>query len=311
MSKIITITFSPCIDKSSTVKTLVPEKKLKCSAPKSEPGGGGINIARVLKKLGTETLAVFPLGGYSGKIFNALLQKENVPSIIIEAQQETRENFVIRDESTGLQFRFGMPAPELSEKEWKACLEAIDNLEDIDFIIASGSLPPGVPDTIFDHLAEISKKKTAKLIVDTSGPALKNVITKQVFMFKPNLAEMAYLSGKKTMAVSEAEIAAKKILALGYCEIIVVSLGEKGALLVTKDQSFTAKPPNVLVKSTIGAGDSMVAGIIHSLSLGNDLKRSLCFGVACGTAATMNDGTELCRKEDVESIFKMIYNNSI
>lgn len=311
MSKIITITFSPSIDKSATVKALVPEKKLKCNTLKSEPGGGGINIARVLKKLGTETLAIFPSGGYNGKFFNALLQKENVPSIIIETQHETRENFVIRDKSTGLQFRFNMPAGKLLEKEWKACLKAVDSLEDIDFIIASGSLPPGVPITIFDQLAEISQKKSAKFIVDTSGPALKNMMTNHVFMLKPNLAELAYLCGKKTIAASQAEMAAKKILALSHCEIIVVSLGAQGALLVTKNQSFAVKPPVVLVKSTVGAGDSMVAGIAHSLANGKDLKKSLCFGVACGTAATMNDGTGLCRKEDAESIFKIIYNSAI
>ncbi|GEP51080.1 phosphofructokinase [Flavobacterium noncentrifugens] len=306
MPKIVTVTFSPSIDKSTTVKMLIPEKKLKCSTPKSEPGGGGINVARVLKKLGTDAIAVFPSGGYTGKFFNQLLEKENVPSVIIPSQQETRENFVIRDESTGQQFRFGMPANELSETEWKACLEAVENIEGIDFIIASGSLPPGVPVSIFGKLAEISKRKKAKFIVDTSGPALKKAMAHEIFMLKSNLSELAYLSGTKKMPVSEAEQAARKILTTGHCQIIVVSLGEQGAILVTRNQVFRAKAPKIITKSTVGAGDSMLAGIVHALANGKSLKASLQFGISCGTAATMNYGTELCHVEDAESLFKTI-----
>ena len=308
MSKIITITFSPSVDKSTMISALEPEKKLKCSTPKLEPGGGGINIARVLKKLGTEAIAVFPSGGYNGSLFNELLEKENVPSIIVKVQHETRENFVVQDKSTRKQFRFVMPANELSEKECNACLEAIKNINDIDFIIASGSLPPGIPIKILEQLAEISKIKKAKFVVDTSGPALKNVMANEVFMLKPNLAELAYLSGRKSLVASDAEPAAKRIIALGNCEIILVSLGAQGALLVTKNQSFTVKPPAVLVKSTVGAGDSMLAGMVYALSKGNNLKTSLEFSVACGTAATMNYGTSLCHKKDVESLFKEISN---
>lgn len=309
MCKIITITFSPCIDKSATVKSLVPEKKLQCSKLKSEPGGGGINIARVLNKFGMETLAVFPSGGCNGKIFNALLEKQNVPSIIIDAQHETRENLVIVDQSAGQQFRFSMPASELSEKECKACLKAIENIKDIDYIIASGSLPKTISAKVIRPLAALSRKKGAKFIVDTSGPALKSVLKNDLFMLKPNLAELAFLSDRKTIPVSQAEKAAKKIISLGHCETIVVSLGAKGAVLVTKTQSYRAVPPKIPVKSTIGAGDSMVAGMVYALAKGNSLEKSLCFGVACGAAATMNEGTALCSKKDAQTIFKIIRNN--
>jgi 6-phosphofructokinase 2 len=308
MSKIITLTLSPSVDKSTMIDSLEPEKKLKCTTPKLEPGGGGINIARVLKELKTDAIAVFPSGGNMGKLFNELLEKEKVPALIINTKHETRENFVVQDKSTGQQFRFVMPANKLAKSEWNACLEAIKNIDDISFIVVSGSLPPGVPLTILEELAEISKRKKAKFIVDTSGPALKNIMTSDVFLLKPNLTELAYLSGRKTMTASDAEQAAKDILALGKCEIMIISLGSQGALLVTKNQSFTVKPPTVLVKSTVGAGDSMVAGIVHALSTGMNLKNALEFSVACGTAATMNYGTSLCHKKDVESLFKEISN---
>src|SRR5262245_43167445 len=143
MSAIVTITFSPCIDKSTSVPSLIAEKKLKCAAPKLEPGGGGINVARAIKKLGGKATAIFPSGGYTGKYFNHLMEKEEVPSIIIETASETRENIIVLDESTNNQYRFGMPGTELSDEEWGKCLTALNELDGADYIIASGSLPPG------------------------------------------------------------------------------------------------------------------------------------------------------------------------
>src|SRR5688572_20349598 len=121
MASIITITFSPCIDKSTSVPSLVPEKKLKCATPKLEPGGGGINVARAIIKLGGNATAVFPSGGYTGKYFNHLMKEEKVPSIIIESANETRENIIVLDESSNSQYRFGMPGTGLKESEWRQC----------------------------------------------------------------------------------------------------------------------------------------------------------------------------------------------
>src|SRR5262245_17679961 len=149
MPKIITLTLSPCIDKSTTVPKMEPEKKLRCSAPKLDPGGGGINVARAINKLGGEAVAVYPAGGYPGKYFNALLAKEGVPAVIIETKNETRENFIVFDEALNKQYRFGLPGTELLQQEWEACLDTVKKLEGVEFVVASGSLPPGVPPTIF------------------------------------------------------------------------------------------------------------------------------------------------------------------
>ena len=171
MSKIITITFSPCIDKSTSVPFIIPEKKLRCTAPKLEPGGGGINVARAIRKLGGEAIAIFPSGGYTGKFFNHLLENENIASVIIETTNETRENIIVLDESINNQYRFGMPGTELSEHEWKQCLQAVEEINNVEFIIASGSLPPGVPLDIYAQLAKIARYKHTRFIVDTSGEA--------------------------------------------------------------------------------------------------------------------------------------------
>lgn len=306
MSTIITITFSPSIDKSTSVTSLISDKKMRCTSPKLEPGGGGINVARVIKRLGGEVTAVFPSGGYTGMFFNHLLENEKVPFVSIQTKNETRENFVILDESTNKQFRFGMPNNEILEKEWNDCLKAIENHQNVDFIIASGSLPPGIPLDIYTELSKMAKLKTAKFIVDTSGEALKNAVDEGVYLLKPNLEELRFLLQIEDLKPENIEFAAKAFIKQNYIEIIVVSLGANGAMLITKNETHTLKPPKVKVKSTVGAGDSMVAGIVFGLSNNLSLQECLQYGIACGTATTMNLGSALCDKRDVEKLLKLL-----
>ena len=306
MSTIVTVTFSPCIDKTTSIKVLVPDKKLQCSPPKLEPGGGGINVARAIKKLGGNAVAIFPSGGYTGKYFNHLLEEANIEAIIIEVQNETRENIIVLDEAENAQYRFGMPGTDLSEEEWMQCLKAVVAIKDISFIVASGSLPPGVPLNVFAQLAKIAKSKDAKFIVDTSGEALREAVNEGVYLLKPNLSELCFLSGKVHLLQHEIEAAAKEIIAAGKCEVIVISMGEEGAMLVTTDVVKIIKPPSVIRKSTVGAGDSMVAGIVYYLSKQKNIIDAVKYGVACGTAATMNTGTELCTLKDAEEIYSVM-----
>lgn len=306
MPKIITLTFSPCIDKTTSVPELISEKKLKCSSPTLEPGGGGINVARAIKKLGGEAIAVYPAGGYTGKYFNALLATENVSSVIIESKNETRENIIVVDESKNLQYRFGMPGTELSANEWQQCLHAIEKESDIEFIVASGSLPPGVPLDIYAKLAVMAKIKNAKLVVDTSGEALKHAVKEGVYLLKPNLGELASLVGVNKIEIREVVKFSRELIQKGSCEVIVVSMGEYGAMLIAKDEDHHVIPPRVERKSTVGAGDSMVAGLVLSLANKKSFSEVLKYAVACGTAATMNAGTELCKKEDVETILSLM-----
>jgi 6-phosphofructokinase 2 len=306
MSKIVTITFSPCIDKSTAIPLLLPEKKLKCSVPKLEPGGGGINVARAIKKLGAEAIAIFPSGGYTGKFFNHLMEKEKITSVIIETGNETRENIIVLDESTNNQYRFGMPGTELKENEWQQCLKAVEKINNTEYIVASGSLPPGVPLNIYAQLAKIATQKNAKFMVDTSGEALKQAMAEGVYLLKPNLGELSSLAGKKELQLHEVKDIAREIIAKGKCVAMVVSMGAAGAMLVTHNIAETITPPPVHRISTVGAGDSMLAGILFYLAAGKTMIEAARYGVACGTAATMNAGTELCRKEDAEKLYKSI-----
>ncbi len=310
MPAIITVTFNPAIDKSTSVPVLIPEKKLKCALPVYEPGGGGINVARAIKKLGGEATAIYLAGGCTGKTFTQLLTDESVDSIVTATKESTRENLIVLDTASNLQYRFGMPGQEISEPEWQQCLQSIEQITDVEYIVASGSLSPGIPTDIFARIALIARKKNARLIVDTSGEALKEAVAAGVYLIKPNLGELSMLLGKEELNIELVDDTAKEVIEKGNCEVVVVSMGSAGAMLVTKELALQIMPPAVKRKSTVGAGDSMVAGIVLSLTRNKSLTEAVQYGVACGTAATMNSGTELCRKEDAEHLYKLIQNKA-
>ena len=306
MSRIVTLTFSACIDKSTSVAALAPDIKMNCTSVTLEPGGGGINVARALSKLGTKAKAMYISGGCNGKEFEQLMAQENIPSIIIAGAHETRENIIIVDEANGKQYRFGMPMTALREKEYQQFLSELEAIKDLSYIIVSGSVPPGVPLSIFTEIANFAHQIKARLIVDTKGDALKKAVEAGVFLIKPNLGELSALVGKRELEVDEVKDVARSLIKSGKCEVVVVSMGAEGALLVTASITKQIKPPNVKRISTVGAGDSMVAGIVYALAQGSELTEAVQYGVACGTAATLNPGTELCRKEDVLSLLPKV-----
>jgi 6-phosphofructokinase 2 len=309
MPKIITITFNPTIDKSTSVGGLAPEKKLRCSAPKFEPGGGGINVARVIRRLGGEVLAIYPSGGYSGRFLNELMETEGVPIETVPIKQHTRENLIVLDTSTNQQYRFGMPGPSLEEPEWQACLRMVEK-QNASFIVASGSLPSGVPPDIYARIACIARKQGARFIVDTSGEALKQAVKEGVYLLKPNLGELSSLVGREEINAEYVDDVAREVIGTGGCQVVVASMGQAGAMLVTKDQVVPLIPPTVKKKSTVGAGDSMVAGMVHALSRNWPIEEAARYGVACGTAATMNAGTELSHPDDVEKLYRVMKRGS-
>lgn len=286
------------------VPKMISEKKLLCTGTKVEPGGGGINVSRAIYKLGGESEAIFLSGGFTGKHFEALMADENIHSVALTIKGDTRENFVVLDTTSHLQYRFGMKGPLISEEEWNQVLSYIQNEPAIDYIVASGSLPPGVPVDFFGRLAILASQNNAKLIVDTSGGALQQTVKEGVYLIKPNLGELSYLYGKESLADDEIVIAARSIIEKGGCEIMVVSTGAEGAMLITKDLHLQVKPPKVTIMSTVGAGDSMVGAMVLALSKDWQLNDVLRYGIAAGTAATLNPGTELCKKDDTERIFK-------
>lgn len=304
--KIITITFSPCIDKTTSVQDFIPEKKLRCAQPVYEAGGGGINVSRAISKLGGTSIAIYPSGGCTGALFDRLLAKDKVPSKVVRAINETRENFIVVERSSGEQYRFGIPGSPLTEDEWKELIKNLEEENEVNYIVASGSLPPGVPVDIYAKIAAIAKSKNAKFIVDTSGEALRNAINEGVYLVKPNLNELGSLTGKPVASTAQIIEAAQQIIQEKKCSVVVVSMGGAGAVFVAENRAEKIPVPKVEVKSTVGAGDSMVAGIVLYVSRGASMYEAVQYGLACGTAATMNPGTELCKKEDADKLFNQI-----
>ena len=304
MGSIVTITPNPAIDATAAVDRVVPEQKLRCGSPRFDPGGGGINVARVIHRLGGDATAVFFSGGPTGELLRQLLERDGVPSRAMPCAQWTRENITIVEESSGHQFRFGMPGPEVTPAEWNCLLALVRDWEPTPrFVVASGSLPPGVPADGFAHLARIVKERGTRLVLDTSGAALVNGVGAGIYLVKPNLRELAELFGAKLLHEAEVKAAASSIIRRGWSEVVVVSLGAAGALLVTASGCERILAPIVPTRSRVGAGDSMVGGIVLALERGASLYEAVRFGAAAGAAAVMQPGTELCHRTDVERLF--------
>jgi 6-phosphofructokinase 2 len=304
---IITFTTNPAIDKNSSVEHVVAERKLYCKPPHFEPGGGSINVARAIQKLGGESKLVYTAGGYTGDRLNALLQEEGIIRQVIPIEGMTRESLIVLEESTGLQYRFGMPGATMKKNELDRCIIELSAIEPPpDFIVLSGSLAPGVPTDFYAQIAAIAKKKGAKVIVDASGEALKYALQEGVFLIKPNVREFREMVGLEIKDEKQIRAEAEMIVKSGQCQVLVISLGASGALVVSEEFIEHIHPPTVPIISKVGAGDSMVAGIVLSLAQGKKLHDAVLYGIASGTAAVMTPGTELCRREDADKLFKMM-----
>lgn len=303
--EIITLTVNPALDKSAHFTGLVPEQKIRCQQPSFDAGGGGINVSKAISRLGGDSLAVFTAGGPTGEMIKELLVKESVAIDPIAVQNWTRESFVAVDDNTNSQYRFGFPGAVISEEEIDTILKKATAFSS-HFLVLSGSLNDGLPLDFYKQIAVLAKKSGTKVIADTSGASLEKVLETGVYLIKPNVGELAKLVGVASLEMEEVNEAAKKIIAKGGAEIVVVSLGPQGAVLVTKDSYDYVPAPNVVKKSTVGAGDSMVGGMVWALSQNKNLSEVIRWGVACGSAATMNDGTQLFKVEDAKRLFEWL-----
>jgi 6-phosphofructokinase 2 len=302
---IVTITVNPALDKSAHFKGLVPEQKIRCEEPRYDAGGGGVNVSKAISRLGGTSLAVFTSGGPTGKMLEGLVSKEAIEYKTVEIQSWTRESFVGVDDNTNSQYRFSFPGPAISSSEKEEIIQAIQERKP-KFLVVSGGLNKDLSIDFYQKIAEIAKKSNSKMIVDTSGEALEKVLETGVYMIKPNVGELAKLIGVERLELEEVNEAAKQIIARGGAEIVVVSLGPQGAVLITKDVYEFVPAPNVAKKSTVGAGDSMVGGMVWALSQNKSLKEVIRWGVACGSAATMNEGTQLFKFEDAKRLFEWL-----
>ncbi|WP_224247825.1 1-phosphofructokinase family hexose kinase [Hyalangium gracile] len=307
MKPIVTMTINPTIDLATTVDVVTPEHKLRCDPERRDPGGGGLNVARVIRELGGESLALYPRGGPTGELLEQLLEQKGLRRWPIAISGHTRENFTVAERNGKREFRFIMPGPTLSEKEWQACLDALFTVAaDAEYIVASGSLAPGVPVDFYARVARAARKQNARLVLDTSGPPLRAALEEGVFFAKPNRKEFRDMMGAQVDEPSALAAAARDFLGRGCAELLVVSMGADGALLTTKQGQFRAIPPPVETHSSVGAGDSFVGGMTLGLARGLLPEEAFRWGIASGTAALLSQGTDLCRRADVEFLLEKV-----
>lgn len=305
MSDILTLTMNPAVDVFTSVDRVIPGHKLRCEPAQMHPGGGGINVARVLHRLGSDVLALYAAGGITGGLLAELLAQEQTPAQALPIAGETRESFTAHEHSSQQDYRFVLPGPRLSALECQSCLDALSQHGRPRFLVASGSLPPGTPEDFYAQVAGRARQQGSKMVLDTSGAALLAALRAGVYLVKPSLRELRELTGLPLTAEPEWRDAARALIEQGQAEIVALSLGEEGALLVSAQQAWRAQALKVEVASTIGAGDSFLAALVWSLAQHDQhdqLELALRHAMAAGAAALLKSGTSLCQASDVQRL---------
>jgi 6-phosphofructokinase 2 len=307
MPHVVTLTLNPALDVSTSTPAVEPAHKLRCAAPLIHPGGGGINVARVLTRLGGDVLALFPQGGVTGRMLHDLLDAEGVACEGVEIAGETRESFAVHEESSGREFRFVLPGPEMTAAELRACLARLEALlPGTVMVVASGSLPPGAPPDFYASVARMLAQRGVPLVLDTSGPALAAALQAGVHLIKPSLRELQELTGEPLADTSQRLAACRRLIERGATRLVALSLGPEGALLVSASEACQAPALEVHVASTIGAGDSFVGGLVQTMAAQGTLQDALRHAMATSAAALLAPGTSLCRPEDVAALLPQV-----
>ncbi len=302
---IVSLTINPSLDINAEVDTLEPGKKLRCHDVITDPGGGGINVSRAVVRLGGASSAIFPSGGSSGRQISEMIEEQGVEPLPVSMEGTVRQNIAIQEQKTGNQYRFGLPGPEIGEKEWRNCLEkTAEQGRTADFVVASGSLPPGVPEDFYARVAERFNDTPVKVVLDTSGNALKNALEQQIYLLKPNRRELEDICGCSLEDEKKQEKMCRDLVAEGTCEVLVLTLGREGALLTSEKEQVRIPGISVDEVSSIGAGDSFVGAMVLALAQERELTDALLYGMAAGTAAMLSKATQLCTKEDTDTFFE-------
>jgi 6-phosphofructokinase 2 len=303
MAAIVTLTPNPSLDVSTTVEQVMPTHKLRCTAARRDPGGGGINVARVVRRLGGEVTAIYPCGCATGQLLAHLVEGEHIASKTFQIADETRQDFSVHEDASGRQFRFVLPGPAMAEHEWRACLDTLAACAgQADFIVASGSLPPGAPPDFYARASRIVKSGRSGFLLDTSGSALKAALAEGVYLIKPSLRELCETVGEPLDNETAWIRACAGLVNDRRAEIVALTLGHRGAMLVTHDRVIRAEPPPITALSSVGAGDSFLGAMVWGLAAGYDLAHVLRLGVAAGASAVLNPGTELAHPDDIRRL---------
>jgi 6-phosphofructokinase 2 len=303
MPEILTVTLNPTVDMFSEAEAVRPTRKTRTMHTRLSPGGGGINVARVVATLGGDAEAVFLAGGEIGALLDRLLAEAGIPRLAIPISGQTRIGYMVREHATGLEYRFVPAGPRVHKPEFTACFHAVEKIE-ANYIVASGSLPEHAPDDVYVRYAELAAKRGARFVLDSSGPGLSATLgASKVFLVKSSFGELERLIGRK-LSVDEACEAAGEIVARGSAEHYAVTMGADGALFASAGNVLRAPAIHVRVRSAVGAGDSFLGAMLWALTEGKTPEQAFHLGLAAGAAAAMTPGTQLCRHDDIFAVYR-------
>lgn len=310
---------NPSIDLFGVTERLIEDAKSRCRDPRREPGGGGINVARTLHRLGAEVFAIFPGGGFNGDLLEQLLVRDRLPCQRIPIARESRQSLAITEETRSRLFHFVFPGAALDKTEWQACYEAVSRHEPApDYLILSGSLPEGVPADFYGRLAQAAQRQGTKVVLDTSGPALHHLAGTGTYLIKLNRTEFAQLGSQgsvdepspaqgqtESQVEKQLEAMQRMLLEDDLCEILIVTLGANGALLASRDGAkLHFAPPPTSIVSHVGAGDAFVAVLVYQLQQGNSVTEAFRYGVAAAAAKVQSPGNQIADLDRVAQIYQ-------
>lgn len=303
MSDILTITLNPTVDVSSDTDLVRPTHKIRTHNQNHFPGGGGINVARAIIELGGVATVLYLTGGASGALLDDCLRRSGITAEAVTIDQPIRIAYTVHELKTGFEYRFVPEGPEVDPAVLDGILQRVERF-DGHYIVASGSLPVGLPDDTYVRIAEIAERRGIRFVLDASGPALEAAFRKaNCFLIKPSLGELGKLVGSH-LDEEEVGLVAMDFVRKGRISNLAVSFGAHGALLASRDGILRLPARHVRVRSAVGAGDSFVGGMVHQLAQGASVEAAFRTGIAAGAAAVMTSGTQLCRREDVEALMR-------
>lgn len=306
METIVTFTPNPAIDSACDAPKVQPTHKVRTTNMRYDPGGGGVNAARVIQRMGGSVRAIYLAGGATGGVLDSLLDRDGIARTRIDIADHTRISQAVHETQTGLEYRFVPDGPLVSDSEWQRALETMAGVE-CDYLVLSGSLPRNVPADFYARIVKALRRRDCQVILDTSGHALRVTLEAGgVFLVKPSRGELEQFAGHPLADDDALAAAAMQIVRSGFARHVAISLGHLGALLVSEGAQLRLPAIEVEVRSAVGAGDSFVGALSCALAAGRSVEDAFRLGLAAGTAAVMSPGTGLCQRQDVESLFARI-----
>lgn len=306
MAHIVTLTINPAVDVAYDVDEVLPTEKLRSTSEHYNAGGGGINVARVIARFGGSVRAHYLSGGATGSALDRLVDRLALPVHRTAIIGETRVSAAVLERSTGQQFRFVPKGPTLNQAEWETCLAVLGDAR-CDWLVASGSLPEGVPTDFYARVAGIAARIDARLVLDTSGPALQAAVEGGgIFLLKPNRSELSALVGKPLVTDEALGAAATDLVERKRVSMVAVTMGADGALLVLPDGTYRIPALAVEALSSVGAGDSFLGAMVFALSQRRGSIDAFRFGIAAGAAAVLSEGADLCHPDNVERLLALV-----